>query len=62
MAFLDKITDELFCVKKTLEHVMKNKQSITLDIINEVKSAEPFVERANSLEQMIRDDSEFFDE
>ena len=49
MAFLDKITDELFCVKKTLEHVMKNKQSITLDIINEVKSAEPFVERANSL-------------
>ena len=49
MSFLDAITDELFRVKKTLEHVMKNKQSITLDIINEVKSVEPFVERANSL-------------
>ena len=45
----DKITDELFPAKRILEDVMKNKQSITPEIVKKVEKAEDYIIKANNL-------------
>lgn len=46
---LDKITDNLFSAKSILESVMKNKQSLSKDIMDKLTKAEKYVDVANSL-------------